>query len=259
MSTSAQRKQRIQETIDRDGHVQVSQLAEALDVSEMTIRRDLSELERIGVLRRTHGGAVKDVSRSYEPPFPIRQHACIEQKQLIASEAVSFVNEGDTIAIDSGTTTIELALKLLDFTNLTIVTPSIHIAMLFLEHPSITVILSGGELRKQEGSLVGRFARSLFSSLYFDTFFLSAAGLSEEAGLTDYIVEDASVKHMIMHHSKKTIALMHAEKFGHTAFAQVGTLDEIDVLVTDKTPYPALLHELHRRKVTTITAHTKET
>jgi DeoR/GlpR family transcriptional regulator of sugar metabolism len=84
------------------------------------------------------------------------------------------VNEGDTIAIDSGTTTIELALKLREFTNLTIVTPSIHIAMLFLEHPSITVILSGGELRKLEGSLVGRFARTLFSSLYFDTFFLSA-------------------------------------------------------------------------------------
>jgi DeoR/GlpR family transcriptional regulator of sugar metabolism len=257
MSISTKRKQIIQDKIDQEQSVQVSELARELGVSEMTIRRDLSDLERIGVLKRTHGGAVKDVSRSYEPPFTMRQHAAEYEKQLIAREAVSFVCEGDTIAVDSGTTTIELARELLSFTNLTIVTPSVHIAMMFLDHPSITVLLSGGQLRKHEGSLVGRFTRSMFSSLYFDSFFVSGAALSEDAGLTDYIIEDAAIKQMIMGHAKKTIALMNAEKFGRTAFAQVGELREIDVLVTDKTPYPALQQELQRQKVTTIIAQEK--
>ena len=258
MQSATKRKQFIQTKLDEDQTVQVSELAQKLEVSEMTIRRDLSDLERIGVLKRTHGGAVKDVSRSYEPPFNLRQHASIEQKRLIARKAVSYICEGDTIAIDSGTTTIELAKELVAFKNLTIVTPSIHIAMIFLNHPTITVLLSGGVLRKHEGSLVGTFTRATFSSLHFDTFFVSGAALSEDAGLTDYIIEDATIKRMIMGHAKKTVALMHSEKFGKTAFAQVAQLSELDVLVTDKPPYPALQHELQRQKVTTIIAQAKE-
>jgi DeoR/GlpR family transcriptional regulator of sugar metabolism len=258
MQSSAKRKQFIQNRIDEEKSVQVSDLAQELGVSEMTIRRDLSDLEKIGVLKRTHGGAIKDVSRSYEPPFSLRQHASLEQKRLIAHRAASYVCEGDTIAIDSGTTTIELAKELVSYNNLTIVTPSIHIAMIFLDHPTITVLLSGGVLRKHEGSLVGSFTRSTFSSLYFDTFFVSAAALSEEAGLTDYIIEDATIKRMIMGHAKKTVALMHADKFGQAAFAQVAQLQELDVLVTDKPPYPSLQHELQRQKVTTIIAQAKE-
>ncbi|MDX9938426.1 MAG: DeoR/GlpR family DNA-binding transcription regulator [Sphaerochaetaceae bacterium] len=258
MQSSAKRKQYIQSKLDADQSVQVGKLAQELGVSEMTIRRDLNDLERIGVLRKTHGGAVKDVSRSYEPPFSLRMHESLEEKRMIGREAVRYVNEGDTIAIDSGTTTIELAKELVSFKNLTIVTTSIHIAMIFLDHPSITVLLSGGVLRKHEGSLVGSFARSTFNSLYFDTFFVSAAALSEEAGLSDYIIEDATVKRMIMEHAKRTVALVHAEKFGQAAFAQIAPLDEIDVLITDKQPYPALQHELQRQKVTTIIAHAKE-
>ena len=258
MQSSTKRKQYIQEKLDTEHSVEVHDLAQELEVSEMTIRRDLSDLERIGVLKRTHGGAVKDVSRSYEPPFNLRQHASLHEKHLIAQKAVSYVCEGDTIAIDSGTTTIELAKALVGFKNLTIVTPSIHIAMIFLDHPTITVILSGGVLRKHEGSLVGSITHSTFSSLYFDTFFVSSAALSEEGGLTDYIIEDANIKRMIMGHAKKTVALMHADKFGQTAFAQVAELKELDVLVTDKTPYAALLHELQRQKVTTIIAQAKE-
>ncbi|MDD3941379.1 MAG: DeoR/GlpR family DNA-binding transcription regulator, partial [Sphaerochaetaceae bacterium] len=122
MQSSAKRKQYIQSKLDADQSVQVGKLAQELGVSEMTIRRDLNDLERIGVLRKTHGGAVKDVSRSYEPPFSLRMHESLEEKRMIGREAVRYVNEGDTIAIDSGTTTIELAKELVSFKNLTIVT-----------------------------------------------------------------------------------------------------------------------------------------
>ncbi len=258
MRSSTKRKQYIQSQLDRHQVVQVNKLATDLDVSEMTIRRNLNDLEQLGVLRKTHGGAIKELSRSYEPPFNLRQHKALEEKRLIAKEALKFVNEGDTIALDSGTTTVELAKELISFTNLTIVTTSIHIAMLFLDHPTITLLLSGGVLRKHEGSLVGSFAHNTFNSLYFDTFFVSSGALSREGGLTDYIIEDATIKKIIMGHSKKTVALMIGEKFEQSAFAQVVPLGELDVLISGKTPSPSLQQALHKEKVATIIAKAKE-
>lgn len=258
MQTATERKQYIQSKLDKEHSVIVSKLASELKVSEMTIRRDLSELEKLGILKKTHGGAIKDVSRSYEPPFSLREHTSLEQKRAIAKAALSFVNEGDTIVLDTGTTTVEFAKELASFQHLTIVTSSLQIANLFLDHPTITLLLSGGMLRRHEGSLVGNITQNTFQSLYFDTFFVVGAGLSEDAGLTDWIIEDATTKQIIMKHAKKVVALMYAEKFGNTAFAQIANLNEIDILITDKAPYSALQHALSRSKVTTIIAQAKE-
>ena len=236
MSSSLRRQQFIQQRLESKESVLVADLALELEVSEMTVRRDLRELERMGLARRTHGGAVREVSRSYEPPFELRMQDHHHEKVRIAAEAVRYVHEGDTIAIDTGTTAVEFARQLVDFQSLTIVTPSLHIAQLFLHHPSIKVILSGGEMRKQEGSLVGDFTRTFFENLYFDTFFLSSACLDVEAGITEFIMEDASIKRLIISHAKKTIALMASSKFNLTALSKVCSLDDIDVLVTDQKP-----------------------
>ncbi len=241
MSSSEKRKQVIQQLIDTEALVKVSELAKEFDVSEMTVRRDLSELEKIGLLRRTHGGAVKEVSRSYEPPFSLRQTKYSHEKKLIAREAVKFISEGDTIVIDSGTTSIALAIELLKLNHITVITPSIHTAMLFCDHPGIKVLVSGGILRHGEGSLVGEFSRQFFEQLYFDTFFLSPAGISEETGLTEYIVEDAAIKQIIQSHAKKTIALVTSDKFEKTAFSRICPLEDIDILITDREP-DAKLH-----------------
>ncbi len=248
------RKEYIQQKINEQNSVQVSKLAVELNVSEMTIRRDLAELEKLGVLRKTHGGAVKDVSRSYEPPFSLRQHKALDEKKAIAKEALKYINEGDTIALDSGTTTVELAKELVSFTNLTIATTSLHIATIFLNHPTITLLLSGGVLRNNEGSVVGSFAQNNFKSLYFDTFFVSGGAISCDSGLTDYIIEDAAIKRLIMSHSKKTIALMISEKFGQHTFAQFASLSELDVLISGKVPTLAMQEALQKEKVKTIIA-----
>lgn len=233
MGVSDKRKLHIRESIKNSGTVSVGELADELSVSEMTIRRDLSELENEGFLKRTHGGAVREVSRSYEPPFTARQSISSEAKQQIAKRAVNYLEEGDTIAVDSGTTALEFAKQLQNFRNLTIVTPSIHIAAMFLSHPGVETILAGGLVRKTEGSLVGEITRRTFENLYFDKFFLSAAALSIEAGYTEYILEDAEIKNLIISHSKKTIALMDSSKLGRTAFSQVCGLAEADILITE--------------------------
>ncbi len=182
MGVSEKRKLYIRHAIKNNGAVQVNELARELKVSEMTVRRDLSDLENEGFLKRTHGGAVREVSRSYEPPFTVRRTINFEAKALIAVKAASYVEEGDTIAVDSGTTALEFAKQLQSFRNLTIVTPSIHIASMFLTNPGVETILSGGLVRKTEGSMVGDLTRKTFENLYFDKFFMSTAGLSAEAG-----------------------------------------------------------------------------
>lgn len=138
--------------------------------------------------------------------------------------------------MDSGTTALSFAKQLQNFRNLIIVTPSIHIASLFLQNPGVETILAGGTVRKTEGSLVGEITRKTFENLYFDKFFMSSAGLSPEAGFTEYIIEDAEIKQLIISHSKKTIALMDSSKLGRTAFSQVCRPDETDILVTEKLP-----------------------
>lgn len=258
LSKMPERWQYIQRLILRGSNVQVGALAQQLGVSEMTIRRDLKELERIGVLRKIHGGAVKEVSISYEPPFTVRVQKQKEEKRIIGAEALQFVSEGDTIAIDSGSTALSFANQLADFHDLTVVTPSIHVASLFLDHPSIRVFLSGGELRRHEGSLIGDPTRSFFENLHVDAFFMSSAGISVQSGLSEYILEDASIKRLIMSHSKKNIALMTSDKFGVTAFAQVCKLPDIDILVSDKEPYQDLKHELSASGVEICVARRQE-
>jgi DeoR/GlpR family transcriptional regulator of sugar metabolism len=236
MGISDERKIYIRKSIKDTGSVSVGALAAELNVSEMTIRRDLSELEKEGFLKRTHGGAVRENSRSYEPPFTFRLVISSEAKQQIASRAVSYIEEGDTIAVDSGTTALEFAKKLQHFRNLTIVTPSIHIAAIFLSNPGIETILAGGLVRKTEGSLVGNITRRTFENLYFDKFFLSTAALSAEAGFTEYILEDAEIKNIIISHSKKNIALMDSSKLGRTAFSQVCMINDVNILITEAEP-----------------------
>jgi DeoR/GlpR family transcriptional regulator of sugar metabolism len=249
MGISDNRQLFIRDLLSNKGVVQVGELAVALKVSEMTIRRDLSDLEKEGVLKRTHGGAVQEVSRSFEPPFKLRKTVHSTEKHKIALSAIHHIEEGDTIALDSGTTVIELAKQLLNFRNLTIVTPSLHIALLFLDHPTIVTILSGGRVRKSEGSLVGEITWTTFDNLYFDKFFMSTGGLSASAGFTEYTTDDAAIKKMIVSHSKEIIALIDSSKFGRTAFSQVCTCKAVDVLVSENGPDQKLKEALLKNRV----------
>jgi DeoR/GlpR family transcriptional regulator of sugar metabolism len=249
MGIADNRKIFIREHLAQKGVVQVGELAIALKVSEMTIRRDLSDLEKEGVLKRTHGGAVQEVGRSFEPSFDLRQTVHQVEKLKIAETAALHVEEGDTIAIDSGTTAIELAKQLLAFRNLTIVTPSLHVAILFLDHPSIEPILSGGRVRKSEGSLVGEITWATFSNLFFDKFFMSSGCLSAFAGFTEYNADDAAIKKMIISHSKETIALIDSSKFGRTAFSQVCPNEDVNILVAEKDPDQKLKNALLKSEV----------
>lgn len=229
-----ERRRRIVQLVETEGSASVDDLAQRFDVSEMTIRRDLRTLENRGLIKRVHGGATSARGRSYEPPFLLRKTEHADAKAAIGQRAAEMVEDGDSVALDVGTTTLEVARHLEDKQNLTIITPSLHIANLLASHPSLRLILVGGILRPGELSLVGSLAEYAFQQFYVDKLFLGIGGISFEAGLTEFNLEDAQTKRAMLRCAKECIVVADASKFDQIAFAAVAPLDVAHKIVTDR-------------------------
>ena len=210
-----------------------TELAEEFGVSEMTIRRDLESLEADGLARRVRGGAISVVSRSYEPPLSVRAATASEAKAAIGMAAAALVNDGDTVIIDVGTTTLELARALHGRRGLTVVTASLPIAVELGNDPDIRVLVTGGEVRHGELSLAGGMAEDAFTGLNCDLAFIGVAGVCAKPGLTEYNPGDARVKRAAIAAARRTVVLADASKLGRVTFATVAPLSAVDVLVTD--------------------------
>lgn len=219
--------------LDKHDSIQVTYLVELFDVSEMTIRRDLDMLERRGLLRRVHGGAVSNRGRSYEPPFMLRSSQNSEAKERIGKAAAGLVQNGDSIMLDVGTTTLEVARNLRDRQNLTVITPCFQIAALLVEHPDIRLILTGGILRRGELSLVGHLAERAIQDFYVDKFFMGVGGVDLKAGFTEFNLEDTLVKQAMLRQAKDITVVVDSSKFCHVAFTAIAPLQAANRIVTD--------------------------
>jgi DeoR/GlpR family transcriptional regulator of sugar metabolism len=228
-----ERHRQILELLDAMGSVVMNDLVERFNVSDMTIRRDLDSLEGQGLLRRVRGGAVGAQGRSYEPPFLVRNSKNQEEKQRIAQAAADLIENGDSIALDVGTTTLEIAHQLSEKRNLTIVTACLHVANVLAQHPDIRVIVTGGILRPTELSLVGHLAERAFREFFVDKLFLGVGGIDFDAGLTEFNLEDALVKRAAIQNAKETIVVADSSKFGRVAFTEIAPLSAMSRLITD--------------------------
>jgi DeoR/GlpR family transcriptional regulator of sugar metabolism len=223
------------------GQVAIGELAAEFDVSEMTIRRDLEELEGQGVARRIRGGAIATVSRGYEPPWATRATEALEAKRRIAEAAAGFIEYGETAILDVGTTTLELARSLRGRGGLTIVTPSLQAAVELGGDPNTRVIMTGGIVRPGELSLVGSLAEDTFAQFNCDVLFLGVGGIDAEKGLTEYNLDDTRVKRAAIRAASRKIALADRSKLERVCLASIAGLSEIDVLITDAAPDHPLL------------------
>lgn len=245
--SAAGRHDLILEHLEKNGRVSVAELAASLEVSEMTVRRDLELLEQSNSLTRVHGGAVPAQSRSYEPPFAARAIRHIEIKQRIAKKAASMINDGETVILDAGTTTLEIARALQGRHNLRILALSLRIATVLADEQGLNVLLPGGICRPGEHSIIGDMTESSLRQFSFDTLFLTVGGIDLNSGLTEYNLEDAAVKRAAFASSRRRIAVTDSTKLGKTAFARVCSLEDLDILITD-TSAPTKLVESFRRK-----------
>lgn len=227
------RRDKIFELLKEDGSAKVLDLAKLFKVTEVTIRQDLEKLEKEGLVLREHGGAyLKDVPEQVKG-FSLAHQENIDKKELIASKCLEFIESGDTIILDSGSTTTEIARKLKGMKHLTVITNALNIALMLGAEQSIEVIVTGGEFKPPTLSLTGQKAADFFKGLHVQKLFLATAGISLKAGLTYPSISDLVVKKAMIEAAETTYLVADSTKIGKAAFASLGALSLIDYIITD--------------------------
>ncbi|WP_119070755.1 DeoR/GlpR family DNA-binding transcription regulator [Rubrobacter indicoceani] len=231
----AEERQRvIVESARSEGRVEVGSLALELGVTPETVRRDLTHLERRGMLRRTHGGAVPVENLVFEREVAERIGRMVEEKHHIAKAALELLPEHGTVMLDAGTTTGSLAAMLPMDRDLTVVTNSIPIASTLAGNPSVTLFLTGGRVRARTLASVGENATGFVKSLTPDIVFSAANGISLAKGLTTPDMAEANVKRAMISVARKVVLLADHSKFGEEHFVRFAAISEVDMIVTDR-------------------------
>lgn len=231
--TTVERRVIILDRLESKGQVDVSSLSKDLGVSEVTIRNDLARLEEKKMLIRARGGAIKldRVAVDFDLSDKNKQH--YEEKKRIGVAAAKLVEEGDTIILDSGTTTIEIAKNLTASNTLTVITNALNVASILAEHKNANVIIPGGFLRKNSLSLVGATAEESYRNYFCDKLFIAVDGFSAAHGLSTPNVEEAHLNRVMIEISKKVIVVADSSKFLKRSFAFIAPISDIDVVITD--------------------------
>lgn len=238
-----QRRALILDEVRRRGGVRVNELTRRLNVSDMTVRRDLDALARQGVVEKVHGGAVPVVEpSSHEPGFEAKSGLELGAKEAIAREAAALVPPGAAIALAGGTTAYALAQQLLEVPDLTVVTNSVRVADVFQSgqrlaggtHGSAaaTVVITGG-MRTLSETLVGPVADRAIQSLHFDLLFLGVHGISVEAGLSTPNLAEAETNRQFVRSARRVVVIADHTKWGTVGLSSFATLEDVDTLVTD--------------------------
>jgi DeoR/GlpR family transcriptional regulator of sugar metabolism len=212
--------------------VSVGDFAQKLDVSEVTIRKDLAQLEEMGCLIRTRGGAQIAEDTRILKTIEVRQQERIEVKRSIARKARELIREGETIYLDAGSTCLLLAKELLG-TNLRVVTNSIDVMALLGASPEISLISLGGSYRREAGSFVGPMAIEALKMLHIETCFLGTTGFSTRGVFSSQNLIEAQLKQKVLEVSKRRVVLADSAKFGREAFSIFARTGDVDVLITD--------------------------
>ena len=232
---ASQRRATIVAMVDEAGAVRVSDLVEQLGVSDMTIRRDIEQLAREGLLERVHGGALAIGRRSSdEPGFTAKSALMTRQKRAVAQAAAALVEPGSAIGISAGTTTFELAKAVRSVPDLTVVTNSIPVAQVLHESGTAgqTVVLTGG-VRTPSDALVGPVAVAALRMLHVDRLFLGVHGIDPRAGLTTPNLVEAETNRAMVHSARRLCVVADHTKWGTVGLSTIVELSEVDQLVTD--------------------------
>lgn len=227
------RRQRILGWLQEEGSARVRDLAQAFGVSEATIRQDLERLDGDGHITREHGGAYLRSLPSQVQSLSLQHHGNMESKRKIGRAAAAIVSDGDTIILDSGSTTTEVAANLTGRREINVVTNAINIALLLGALPTVTVHLSGGQFKAPTLSLTGEKSGDFFSGIFAEKLFLATAALSLEAGLTYPAISDLYVKRAMIKAASRVYLVADSDKIGRTSFSSLGPLTMVHTLITD--------------------------
>ena len=233
MKSTVERRDKIIQKIQSEGSVRVDELSEEFDVSTVTIRNDLDFFEKKGLIHRTYGGALLLNNVYKDPSIEEKKKINVEEKRRIGEYAADLVKDGETIILDSGSTTREIALRIKEKKNLTVMTNAINIALELAGSSDLKIMLTGGVLRDKSYSLVGPEAERTMQNYYFDKLFLGADGMDLEHGLTTSNPLEAQLNRLMVERSNKVIAVMDSSKFGRHSFSYICDLGPLEMVITD--------------------------
>jgi DeoR/GlpR family transcriptional regulator of sugar metabolism len=232
--TIFERRKQLIERLQAKPGLRVPELAQALDVSEGTVRNDLNALEGEGRLMRVHGGAVLNYSiQAPNQAFTIRNLEHAREKNCIGAGAAKLVNDGDAILLDASSTVYYMALNLMARNRLRVVTNGIEVARLLAQNPSNSVILIGGVVHQDGSSVTGLLSEKIIAELHTQKAFVSCSGLSVERGMTEVHLEEAQLKRKAIESARKLYALVDSSKLGREDMTIFAHPLQITHLLTD--------------------------
>lgn len=232
--TTVDRREKILNLLAENGKVYVHELSEMFRVSEVTIRNDLDQLEKKNHLIRARGGALKregQVSLDFNLSEKHKKH--LEEKSRIGKVAAGLVADAETVILDSGTTTAEIAKHLGVTENVTVITNAVNIVNILIQNPNVSVIMLGGILRQNSLSLVGPFASRNLKGLYVDKTFIGVDGFDSDLGAFTPNIEEAYLNQLMIDISKEVILVADSSKFSRKSLAHICPVNKIHTVITD--------------------------
>ncbi len=226
------RRVKILNMINKDGQVSVNELSRIFDVSEVTIRNDLSHLEKKNLLIKTRGGGLKTQAVAIDQKLNEKAQINSREKVAIGKRAAGLIKDNDTIILDSGTTTVEIAKHISGINNLTVITNALNIAGQLIKD-EIKVILLGGILRTSSLSLIGPIGENNIRNFYCDKCFLGVDGIDSQSGFFTPNLEEANLNRLMIEASKEVIIVTDSSKFKRKSFVHIAPITKVDMIITD--------------------------
>lgn len=242
--TIVERHKYILDELDRAGFVSVSDLAKRMEVTMVTIRKDLKLLEDRGLLYRSHGSATPVSPYVADRSVQVKKLEQVEEKTRIAQYAASLLVEKEAVLIGSGTTVVAFAQAIPRNLELTVLTAAMNVTLSLIDHEQVELVQLGGVVRKSSSSAVGHYAEEMLRGFACSKLFLSVDGISLEHGLTTSNMMEAHLNGQMIRSVQKTIVLADSRKFGRKGFGKICELEDIDVIITD-----AGIPEIYREKL----------
>ncbi|MGM0603893.1 MAG: DeoR/GlpR family DNA-binding transcription regulator [Bacillota bacterium] len=230
-----ERKKKIIKLLQKEKRASVKELSERFDVSRATIRRDLSDLEKKGFLRRTHGGAILSGSSKIEPSFQEKEDKFIKEKVLIGKKAAEIIQSGDTIFIDAGTTTRQIIEFLIKKENLTIVTHALHIVNRINElNLNCELVVVGGNFKWKTEAMIGPMAENFLKDLRVDKAFIGSNGFTIEDGGTTPDINESKIKSIALNSAQEKYLVFDSSKWGEIYFSRFIKTEDLDFIISNK-------------------------
>lgn len=246
------RHQIILDILNKEKYLEVLDLCKLLDVSAVTIRKDLKFLEEKGLLFRTHGGASLDDPYINEKAVNEKEKISVEEKNGIAQTAAKLIDENDSIMIASGTTVQALAKFIVPKNKLTVITSSLHVVLHLINHKSIEILQLGGYVRHSSASVVGNYATQILENVSCSKLFLGVDGIDLDYGLSTTNLEEAQLNKKMLTSAQKTVVLADSSKFGKKSFAKICGIEKVDQIITDAGVSTSIIKKLEEKGIKVI-------